>query len=147
MDINNEQAVRAWLANYMKPGAESAAEIDCIMSQDNWRYIDALADKFAGAQFEPGPQAFSEGVEFALSALVECHEGPHTGPCPSKAWDMNMDRYKAVIERETAEGKVRMVTFRHGKFQIGDPMLLTETQILEWQLEDGWTMDIAEGDK
>lgn len=146
MDIEytSESAIRAWLKAYLKPGAESAAEIDCIMAQDNWMYIDALADKFAGSQWQQGPEAFSEGVQFALSALVECHDGPHTGACPTLAWEMDMARWQVIIDRETREGKTRMVTFRHGKFQIGDPMRLTESEILHYKLEDGWTMDIED---
>lgn len=82
-----KDAVRAWLLMYAwldEPDAKKHARIDCIMAQDDWKHIDALADKYAGAQFEPGPQAYTEGQQFALSALYECHEGPHTDACP--AW-------------------------------------------------------------
>jgi len=79
-----EDAVRAWLIKYAWLGDadRQKREVDCIMSQDGWKYIDAVADQFAGAQEEPGPVAYSEGVEFALSALYECHDGPHLPTCP-----------------------------------------------------------------
>lgn len=147
MDIEytSESAIREWLLKYMKPGAESKAEVDCIMSQDGWMYIDALADKFAGSQFQQGPEAFSEGVEFALSALVECHGGPHTGACPTLAWEMDMDRWRVIIDRERAEGKVAMVTFYDSDHkQVGEPMELTESEFLHYDLLPGFTM-VVEG--
>lgn len=81
------EEVRDWLLDYAwldEPAEVQAAEVECILSQDGWQYIDALADKYAGAQNEPGPKAFSEGVEFALSALYECHDGPHLPTCPRR---------------------------------------------------------------
>jgi hypothetical protein len=76
--------VQAWLLDYAwaeKTTADKIAVVDCIMSQDKWKFIDVVADQFAGAQWEPGPKAFSEGQEFALSALYECHDGPHQKTC------------------------------------------------------------------
>lgn len=58
-----------------------AAVVDCIMAQDDWPHVTALADSFAGAQFEPGPEAFAEGIGYAVSALYECHDGPHLPAC------------------------------------------------------------------
>ena len=79
-----ELAVREWLILYAWSGTpdEQIANVDCIMAQGRWKYIDALADKFAGAQEEPGPAAFADGVGYALSALYECHGGPHLTTCP-----------------------------------------------------------------
>lgn len=79
-------AVRAWLLDYAWLGskADQAAVVECILSQDAWKHIDALADNYAGAQWEPGPAAFSEGTEFALSTLYECHDGPHLSTCSMK---------------------------------------------------------------
>jgi hypothetical protein len=76
--------VRAWLLDYawMGPAGRDARIVDCILAQDGWKYIDAVADQFAGAQDQPGPAAFSDGVGFALSALYECHDGPHQPTCP-----------------------------------------------------------------
>lgn len=67
----NEAEVRAWLLKYAWTGteAEQAANIDCIMAQGSWRYIDARADQYAGAQNEPGPAAMDNGTQFALSEL------------------------------------------------------------------------------
>jgi hypothetical protein len=79
-----EGHARQWLLNYAWLGteAEKAATVECIMSQDGWQFIDVVADQFAGAQEQPGPATFSEGVEYALSALYECHGGPHRASCP-----------------------------------------------------------------
>lgn len=78
--------VRKWLLAYAWLGTqeEQVLEVECILHQDDWRHLEALADKFAGAQFEPGPKAFDEGTEFALSALYECHDGPHLNTCPRR---------------------------------------------------------------
>lgn len=84
-DAKDKQAIQEWLVKYAwaqdTPEAKQAVA-DCIMAQDEWKYIDARADQYAGAQFEPGPAAFLEGQEFALSALYECHTGPHRPTCP-----------------------------------------------------------------
>lgn len=80
--------VRAFLDRYLRDDWEGKAGlIACIMAQPSTAVeIDLLetrADRFAGAQAEPGPEAFGAGLEFAMSALVECHEGPHPEPtCP-----------------------------------------------------------------
>ena len=79
-------AIRQWLLDYAWAEDTQAAKeavVECILHQDDWKYIDALADKFAGAQEEPGPAAFDEGTGFALSALYECHDGPHQKTCPN----------------------------------------------------------------
>lgn len=82
----DEQQVREWLLAYAwaenTPEAK-AAVVSCIMSQGDWEFISAQADKFAGAQWEPGPEAYSEGTGYALSALYECHGGPHLDECPN----------------------------------------------------------------
>jgi len=88
----HEEAVREWLLGYAWCGdseAENRASINCIMAQDGWRYLGAQADKFAG-QHESGggPEAFSDGMLFAMSALYECHTAPHTSDCPSRAWEI-----------------------------------------------------------
>jgi len=82
----SEEQIRAWLLKYAWLGTEEeqVRSVDCIMSQDGWKYLDARADKYSGAQFEPGPEAFAEGMEFELSALYECHDGPHIETCPFK---------------------------------------------------------------
>jgi len=86
--------VRAWLLSYAwneSSDAEKRAIVDCIMAQDDWQFIDSVADAFAGASSVPGPEAFHEGQQYALSALYECHEGPHTSDCPSRAYRLWCD--------------------------------------------------------
>lgn len=80
-----KEAVRAWLLDYAWMGSDDEKErtVDCIMAQDGWEFISAVADKYAGAQEETGPKAFADGEGFALSALYECHDGPHLPTCPA----------------------------------------------------------------
>lgn len=84
MSAPSRDAVRSFLLGYAWLGAqeERVREVDCIMSQDGWRHVDLVADRFAGAQEETGPAAFAAGEEFALTALYECHDGPHLVTCP-----------------------------------------------------------------
>lgn len=85
--VSAESAIREWLLGYAwAEDSQEAKEavVDCIMAQGDWRYLDARADRYAGAQWEPGPAAFSEGVQFELSALYECHDGPHTEQCAER---------------------------------------------------------------
>jgi hypothetical protein len=79
-----QDEIRRWLVRYAWYGDETtrAAEVDCIMAQDGWRYVDAKADQFATAN-GGGRDAFSEGMNYALSALYECHDGPHLPACPA----------------------------------------------------------------
>jgi hypothetical protein len=76
--------IKKWLLEYAWAGTpdEQARNVECIMAQDGWEFIDARADQFAGAQWEPGPKAFSDGQQFAMSELYECHDGPHLPDCP-----------------------------------------------------------------
>lgn len=76
--------VRQWLLAYAWMGTadEQAREVDCIMAQDGWHYLAEHADRYAGAQAEPGPQAYAEGHGIALSGLYECHDAPHLPTCP-----------------------------------------------------------------
>lgn len=78
--------VRAFLLDYAWSGTpeEQAREVDCIMAQEGHKYVDEVAEQYAGAQWEPGSQAFDDGVDFALSALYECHDEPHLPTCPRK---------------------------------------------------------------
>ena len=78
--------IRAWLLDYAwldEPEAAKAANVDSIMAQEDYEFVDVVADQFAGAQETGGgPAEFAAGMEFALSALYECHEGPHLPTCP-----------------------------------------------------------------
>lgn len=84
IDLTRKDAIKQWLLGYAWYGtpAERAAMVDCIMAQDDWRHISTVADQFAGAQFESAPAAVAEDEQFALSALYECHSGPHLPGCP-----------------------------------------------------------------
>lgn len=77
------EEITAWLTRYAWLGTEEeqAREVECIMSQDDWEYIDVTAERFNGAQFGDGEHD-GDGDEFALSALYECHDGPHLATCP-----------------------------------------------------------------
>jgi hypothetical protein len=72
-------SVKAWLdENYRI----SEGETECILAQDGWKFLGAHTERYAGMAFEPGPEAWAEAHEFALSALVECHDAPHIAACP-----------------------------------------------------------------
>lgn len=89
-DGMTETAIHDWLVGYAwadDTDKAKEARVKCIMAQGNWKYLDAQAEQFAGAQWEPGPKAFAEGMEFALSALYETHDGPHIDGCPSLEWE------------------------------------------------------------
>lgn len=76
-----ETKVREWLLDYAWSGTadEQRREVDCIMSQDGWKYIDASAERFR-AMANDDEQA-KEAIGYALSALYECHSGPHQVTC------------------------------------------------------------------
>jgi hypothetical protein len=84
MSTLSEDVVRRWLLCYAWTGTddEKARTVECIISQGNWRHLDAIADRYAGAQAQPGPEAFSRGMHDALSGLYECHSRPHIASCP-----------------------------------------------------------------
>ena len=79
--------VRAWLLDYAWLGDadDKAREVECILAQGEWRHLGAQADRYAGMAEEPGPAAYDEATEFALSALYECHDDPHLPTCPAVA--------------------------------------------------------------
>jgi hypothetical protein len=60
------------------------------MSQDDWEYIDALTEKFAGQASGEEADAYGEAHGFALSSLYECHGDPHLPTCPR--WNDMRDR-------------------------------------------------------
>lgn len=83
MDLT-KGAIKAFLLDYawMGTAEEKARTVECILAQDGWQYVDALAEKFAGQAAVPGPEAVDDATGFALTALYECHEGPHLPTCP-----------------------------------------------------------------
>jgi hypothetical protein len=78
------EQVKTWLLEYAWLGSpqQQAAEVECILAQDDWKFVDVRAEKFAGQAEVPGPEAFDEAYGFALSELYECHDGPHIDTCP-----------------------------------------------------------------
>lgn len=143
-EYTSESAIRAWLFAYMggMSQAERLAEIDCIMAQDSWMYIDALADKFAGSQWQQGPEAFSEGVEYALSALYECHDGPHRDDCPSRGYEMNVDRMRDNIRADARALQFYMVQVYQDDFPVGAPLRVCPSQFADWESYPGMTMEV-----
>ena len=150
-DFNVEAEVHRWLMDYAwadNSEAEKRAHVNCIMAQGEWRHVSAVADAFAGAQFEPGPEAFREGLGYALSALYECHDGPHTSDCPSLAYEIDSQLRKQKRDDEIAEGKFRtcrvlVPTPDGGQKQLGDSFILTNTEIQSWTpMDDDWTLQV-----
>lgn len=80
---SKRRAVEAWLLNYAWMGTDEqkAATVACIMAQDDWQSVDWVAERFESAQSGDDTQERITGNEFALSALYECHEGPHIDGC------------------------------------------------------------------
>jgi hypothetical protein len=145
-------AVYDWLMKYAwneATDAERSAKVNCILSQDDWRHVDAVADKYAG-QHESGggPEAFTEAMGYALSALYECHDGPHTSDCPTRAYEIDAAIKRQKRDDEIAEGKFRtcrvLVPDGSGnQKQLGDSFILTNTEIKNWTpMDDDWTLQV-----
>lgn len=79
-----ETAVREWLTKYAWLGTteEQAREVECIMSQDGWKYLDARIEQVKGQASGEEIDLDSDATGYALSALYECHGGPHITTCP-----------------------------------------------------------------
>ena len=91
----NEDEIRAWLIRYAWADATQDAKerrVACIMAQDGWKFLEARTERTAGQAWEPGPQAVSEAQAFELSALYECHDGPHLETCPSLDWERQFQK-------------------------------------------------------
>lgn len=88
----DETSIRKWLEDYAWLGTsdEKQREIDCIMSQSDWKHIDAVAEKFAGQASGEEQDIMSGATGFALSALYECHDAPHLPTCPR--WNDRRDK-------------------------------------------------------
>lgn len=84
--MQSKAKVKAWLLDYAWLGTaeEQAREVDCIMAQDDWRYLDAQTERYLGQASGEEADAPSEAAAFAISALYECHDGPHLDTCPRK---------------------------------------------------------------
>jgi hypothetical protein len=82
--VQSREQVRAWLLAYAWIGTpeERAAEVECILAQDGWQHLDAVTEHYRGMAADDAQ--ISEAAGFALSALYECHDGPHLPTCRSK---------------------------------------------------------------
>lgn len=80
--IMTEDQVRAWLLRYawMGTSGEQAREVECIIAQDGWKYLDARIERTKGQAWDEEQATEAEGFE--LSALYECHDEPHLATCP-----------------------------------------------------------------
>lgn len=78
-----KERVRSWLLDYAWLGSkeEQAAEIECILSQDGWRYLDARVEQARNQGWSGEQMELAE--RNALVNLYECHTGPHIGTCPA----------------------------------------------------------------
>lgn len=79
-----ESTIRDWLIGYAWLGTweEQKREVDCIMSQDGWRYLDARIEHVKGQASGEETDLDTEANEYVLSALYECHDEPHLPTCP-----------------------------------------------------------------
>lgn len=87
----NKAQVRSWLLTYAWLGtpAEQEREVDCILAQGEWKSVDVRADHRAEIVAESGEEpdyskTLNEAYGMELSALYECHDGPHLATCPRK---------------------------------------------------------------
>lgn len=80
----DEQAIKAWLIAYAWLGDADyqRREVDCIMSQDDWKFIDAMTEHYKSQASGEEVDLHAEASGFALSGLYECHDVPHLPTCP-----------------------------------------------------------------
>lgn len=77
-------AIREWLfSNYLSDTDDNRRLVDCIFTQSEWRYIDARREQALSQWSGEGEPPIDEALGFAITALVECHDGPHTAACPA----------------------------------------------------------------
>lgn len=85
----NQEAIKTWLLGYAWLGSteERAAEVECIMAQREWEYLDARVEHLLGQRSgeRTVEEDLSEAEGMALSGLYECHDGPHLPTCPREA--------------------------------------------------------------
>ena len=74
--------IQAWLLNYVVPAEEQLRVVDCIMSQDGWKYLELHREQLR-AQASGEETHLEEQIDgYVLSGLYECHDGPHLATCP-----------------------------------------------------------------
>ena len=90
MDMLRE-AIEHWLLGYawLGDGDYQRREVECIMAQDDWKYIDARIEKYKGQASGEEVDLDGEASGFALSGLYECHDEPHLATCPHYKGETN----------------------------------------------------------
>lgn len=124
---SNRSTIEKVLRDYLVQDAPSnnnyaSRLIKCIFSQDEWKHLDAQAEKYRG-QYSGEETGEDEGFDFAVTALVETHDGPHLADCPdnpanrgsepiyaSKTADTKWQAGDYVITPEGLHGMVEKVT-------------------------------------
>jgi hypothetical protein len=103
VDLTKE-SIQTWLLNYAWLGTaeERVREVECIMSQDDWEFIDARAEQLMSQASGEETDLVGEATGFALSALYECHDAPHLSTCP-RAPAVPID---SVVEHDGTQCKV-----------------------------------------
>jgi hypothetical protein len=78
------EKIQAWLRDYAWLGTpeEQEREVTCIMAQDDWKHLEARKEQLRGQASGEETNLEEQVDEFALSALYECHDGPHMDTCP-----------------------------------------------------------------
>lgn len=82
---DGKDELRAWLLDYAWSGTkeQQAAEVECILTQDRWQHVAAHAEHLRAQLNDPDDQFEQRQARgMAVSALYECHDGPHIDTCP-----------------------------------------------------------------
>lgn len=79
-----EEDIRSWLIGYAWLGSdeEQRREVDCIMSQGDWKHLEARKEQLRAQASGEETNLEDEVNVIALSTLYECHDGPHLVTCP-----------------------------------------------------------------
>jgi hypothetical protein len=79
-----KQEIQEWLVRYAWLGTPDAQEreVACIMSQDDWTHLEVRKEHLRGQASGEETNLEEDVTEHALSALYECHGGPHLDTCP-----------------------------------------------------------------
>lgn len=86
--VDREQ-VQEWLLNYAWMGTPDtrAREVECIVSQGEWQHLSAREEQLRAQASGDETHLEADVHGHALSALYECHDGPHLPTCPHHKGD------------------------------------------------------------
>ena len=99
----NEQQIRDWLLkNYLVDTDETRGMLDCIFAHDDTSHLEDRGEQLRAQRWgeDDEIEQDEDGVDFAmgmaLTALVECHSGPHLVTCYShveaqRQWESNTE--------------------------------------------------------